>query len=107
MNSNAHVRKEWNRTLVKQVLGLHLGVLFLRYRMVCSMKFSSFFLFFFAHVHIHIYTRKSTVCVMSDAKDQNIHSELISATNMNLQSFNYILLHNEATSDAPLIRSVS
>lgn len=60
-----------------------------------------------AHVHIYIYTHKSTVCVMSDVKDQNIHSESISATNMNLQIFNYILLHNEATSDAPLIRSSS
>lgn len=38
-----------------------------------------------AHVHIHLYTRKSTVWVMSDEKDQNIHSELISATNMNVQ----------------------
>lgn len=38
-----------------------------------------------AHVHIYIYTHKSTVCVMSDVKDQNIHSELISATSMNLQ----------------------
>lgn len=39
----------------------------------------------FARVHIYIYTHKSTVCVMSDVKDQNIHSEMISATNMNLQ----------------------
>lgn len=38
-----------------------------------------------AHVHIHIYTHKSTVCAMSVVKDQNIHSELISATNINLQ----------------------
>lgn len=38
-----------------------------------------------AHVHIYIYTHKSTVCVMSDVKDQNIHSELIPATNINVQ----------------------
>lgn len=56
-----------------------------------------------AHVHNHIYTRKSTVWVMSDVKDQNIHSELISATNVKCTNINYILLHNEATSDAPLI----
>lgn len=49
-----------------------------------------------AHVHIYRYTHQSTVCVMSDVKDQNIHSELISATNMNLQFFNYILLHKRS-----------
>lgn len=38
-----------------------------------------------AYVHIYIYTHKSTVWVMSDVKDQNIHSELISATNINVQ----------------------
>lgn len=38
-----------------------------------------------AHVHIYIYTHKSTVWVMSGVRDQNIHSESISATKINVQ----------------------
>lgn len=38
-----------------------------------------------AHVYTYIYTHKSTVWVMSDVNDQNIHSELISTTNIHLQ----------------------
>lgn len=52
-----------------------------------------------ARVHIYTYTHaslQSVSCLMWRIK--NIHSQLISATNMNVQIFNYILLHKRSYS---------